>query len=88
VDKLWKAARENMAKVLCLMQVALNTVKTYITWMSQFEKYIIKALDNLDTAGIINNLSNLAAKRKMAFASQSQVLNAILFFCLTGLPRP
>ena len=66
--------------VLRLKQLALNTEKTYLGWLAQFQFYLgSKPPQELTFEDMRRFLSYLAVERKVAASTQNQALNAILF---------
>ena len=66
--------------VLRLKQLALNTEKTYLSWLRQFQQYLgAKPPRDLSFEDMRRYLSHLAVEREVAASTQNQALNAILF---------
>lgn len=80
-DKEWSNMEENTIKALRLRHRSLRTEKTYIGWLRQFKGFVgSKGPQNLEGDDIRNFLTHLAVEKKVSSATQSQALNAILFF--------
>lgn len=76
----WADILTQTKDVLRLKQMALNTEKTYLSWLRQFQQYLgAKDPRDLSFEDMRRYLSHLAVERKVAAATQNQALNAILF---------
>jgi len=79
-DKAWSSALDQTRDVLRVKQLALNTEKTYLGWLRQFQAYLgSKKPQSLNFEDMRRYLSHLAVERNVAAATQNQALNAILF---------
>lgn len=76
----WGAVADKARDVLRLKHHALNTEKTYLTWLRQFERFLGgKPPGEVVFDDLRRFLSYLAVERRVAAATQNQALNAILF---------
>lgn len=76
----WANALDKTRDVLRIKQMALNTEKTYLGWLRQFQAYLgAKPPQKLSFDDMRRYLSYLAVERDVAAATQNQALNAILF---------
>lgn len=77
---LWGTMLLKVRDVLRIKQHALNTEKTYLLWLRQFQSFLGgKSPQDLTFDDMRRYLSYLAVERKVAAATQNQALNAILF---------
>ncbi|MFH0813552.1 MAG: site-specific integrase [Pseudomonadota bacterium] len=76
----WKILGEETKKALRLRHRALNTEKTYLTWLRHFQGFVREkpplGREGLD---LQNFLTYLAAEKGGSSATQNQALNAIVF---------
>jgi len=80
-DIQWKAATDEMTRILRLKRRALTTERTYLGWLRSFCRLSAPVSpDQLDSSHVKAFLSHLAVERKVAPATQNQAFNAILFF--------
>lgn len=76
----WETVLLKVRDVLRIKQLALNTEKTYLLWLRQFQAFLGgKPPRDLTFDDMRRYLSYLAVERKVAAATQNQALNAILF---------
>jgi integron integrase len=76
----WTDVLSKTRDVLRLKQMALNTEKTYLSWLRQFQQYLgSKPPHELSFEDMRRYLSHLAVERRVAAGTQNQALNAILF---------
>ena len=76
----WTIALTKTRDVLRVKQLALNTEKTYLSWLRQFQIFLgAKPPQGLTFDDMRRFLSYLAVERKVAASTQNQALNAILF---------
>ncbi len=76
----WLEIEETASNLLRLKHRALNTEKTYLTWLRSFAVYIDGKLpNNVTTEDIQQYLSYLAVEKKVATSTQNQALNALVF---------
>ncbi len=55
-----------------------NTIKTYVSFVEQFQRYISpKKLDKIDYKEIIRYMNYLIQRRKVASSTQNQAINAL-----------
>jgi integron integrase len=77
----WKKLLVKTRDLLRVKQMALNTEKTYLGWLRQFQLFLgAKPPSQLAFDDLRRFLSYLAVEREVAAATQNQALNAILFF--------
>lgn len=80
-DADWSIIEDNTKRALRLRHRSLSTEKSYITWLRQFQGFTgTKNPKELEGIDIQNFLSYLAVERKVSSSTQSQALNAIIFF--------
>ncbi len=76
----WSDVLAKTRDVLRVRQLALNTERTYLSWLRQFQLYLgARPPGELAFDDMRRFLSHLAVERKVAAATQNQALNAILF---------
>jgi len=76
----WASVLGKTRDVLRVKQMALNTEKTYLGWLRQFQTYLgSKPPQALSFDDMRRYLLHLAVDRDVAAATQNQALNAILF---------
>ena len=76
----WADVLAKTLDVLRVKRLALNTEKTYLGWLRQFQFYLgAKPPQELSFEDMRRFLSYLAVERKVAASTQNQALNAILF---------
>jgi integron integrase len=76
----WASVLDQTRDVLRVKQLAMNTEKTYLGWLRQFQAYLgAKPPRELTFDDMRRYLSHLAVERNVAAATQNQALNAILF---------
>lgn len=76
----WKELLIRTRDLLRVKQMALNTEKTYLGWLRQFQLFLgAKPPRQLVFEDMRRFLSHLAVDRRVAAATQNQALNAILF---------
>ena len=76
----WQELLAKTRDLLRVKQMALNTEKTYLGWLRQFQLFLgSKSPRQLVFDDMRRFLSHLAVDRKVAAATQNQALNAILF---------
>ena len=76
----WMELRNKTRDLLRVKQMALNTEKSYLGWLRQFQIFLGgKSPELLAFEDMRRFLSYLAVERKVATATQNQALNAILF---------
>jgi integron integrase len=81
IEKEWNILEENTVNALRLRHRSIRTEKTYIGWLRQFKGFVgSKGPQNLEGDDMRNFLSHLAVEKKVSTATQSQALNAIVFF--------
>jgi len=77
---LWDTVLLKVRDTLRIKQLALNTEKSYLLWLRQFQVFLgRKSPQDLTFDDMRRYLSYLAVERKVAAATQNQALNAILF---------
>ncbi len=80
-DKEWSSLEEENVKALRLRHRSIRTEKTYIGWLRQFKGFVgAKQPQELSGDDIRNFLSYQAVEKKVSASTQSQALNAIIFF--------
>lgn len=72
-------ALELMARRCRERNLALTTERTYCHWVSEFCRWKLLAIENLN-GGVADFLSWLAGDRQVAVQTQKQALNALVFF--------
>lgn len=76
----WTDVLSKTRDVLRLKQMALNTEKTYLSWLRQFQQHLgSKPPHELSFEDMRRYLCHLAVERRVAAGTQNQALNAILF---------
>jgi site-specific recombinase XerD len=76
----WEDILVKTRDVLRLKQMALNTEKTYLSWIRRFQRYLgAKPPQDLSFEDMRRFLSHLAVEGEVASSTQNQALNAILF---------
>ena len=77
----WKAAAEDMTRMLRLKQRSLNTERAYLGWLRSFYKFLNGLPPaKLETTHLKQYLTYLAAERRVSASTQNQAFNALLFF--------
>ena len=80
-DKEWNSLEEETVKALRLRHRSIRTEKTYIGWLRQFKGFLkSKKPQELSGDDIRNFLSYQAVEKRVSASTQSQALNAIIFF--------
>lgn len=78
---LWRESEDKMRTALRLRHRAYNTEKTYIKWLRSFMYFMDgKDLDCLEGRDLQDFLSHIAVEKRVSSSTQSQALNAIVFF--------
>jgi len=94
----WSPAYSDLAAEIRLRQYSASTLRTYSTWVRQFQSFTrSKNPELLSASDVKGFLTHLAVARKVAAATQNQAFNALLFFYrhvlrrefgeLKGVPR-
>lgn len=79
-ERKWIAIEKDTRKALRLRHLSLNTEKSYIIWLRQFQGFIgEKSSEELEGADLQNFLTHLAVERRVSSSTQSQALNALAF---------
>lgn len=79
-DSQWKTIAHETVRALRLRRRSLSTEKTYLYWLRMFYGFLKrKSPSALTEADVKNFLSYLATDRKVAFSTQKQAFNALLF---------
>ena len=77
----WKAAADEMIRVLRLRRRSLGTERAYISWLRSFYRYNGGSGPyDLTAEHLKGYLTYLAAERKVSASTQNQAFNALLFF--------
>ena len=72
---------EQLVKSIRVKQYSIRTEKAYVGWVVRFFKYhSLKSPDTLTENDISHFLEYLVYKRKVASSTQSQALNALVYF--------
>jgi integron integrase len=78
--KEWKIIEEETRKALRLRHLSLNTEKSYLIWLHQFQEFVNgKKREELQGIDIQDFLTHLAVERKVSASTQGQALNALVF---------
>lgn len=81
IDQAWKAAAEEMVRIIRLKQLAYKTEKTYLSWLRRFCRAHRGVAPTETTSQHVRQfLSELAVDRNVAASTQNQAFNALLFF--------
>lgn len=76
----WKAAAEDMRKMLRLMHRSYRTEKTYLSWVRRFYRFLGgQSPHSLESSHVKDFMTYLAVERKVSASTQNQAFNAILF---------
>jgi integron integrase len=76
----WKTFGHEVKRVLRLRQRSLRTEQTYLYWLRHFYRFVKgRNPADLTDQDVVNFLSYLAMKRKVAASTQNQAFNALLF---------
>lgn len=76
----WDQILEQTRDVLRVKQLALNTEKSYLSWIRQFQRFLgAKSPREICFDDMRRFLSYLAVEREVSSSTQNQALNAILF---------
>jgi integron integrase len=79
-DAQWKAAAEDMRKMLRLMHRSHRTEKTYLGWVRRFYRFLDgQSPHRLDSSHVKDFMTHLAVEQKVSASTQNQAFNAILF---------
>ena len=77
----WKAAADEMVRIMRLKHRALSTEKSYLGWLRAFYGFVRGVSpDSLDSSHVKNFLSHLAVEKRISPSTQNQAFNALLFF--------
>ncbi len=80
-SQVWQSLEGRSREALRLRHRSLSTEKTYLGWLRSFRGFVgDKEPENLSASDIRNFLSFLAVERRVSGATQSQALNALVFF--------
>jgi integrase len=80
-NQAWKAASDEMVRMLRLRRRSLSTERVYLTWLRAFYRFVKgKSPADLDNTDAKDFMIHLAANRKVAPSTQNQAFSAILFF--------
>jgi integron integrase len=79
---------ERLRSVMRTGNYSLSTERAYATWIGRFLSYCADRSREPDSGGARDFLEHLAVDREVAAATQSQALNAIVFFFEHLLGRP
>ena len=78
--KEWDAIGEETRRAFRLRHLALNTEKSYLIWLRQFQGFVgAKTREDLQGTDIQDFLTHLAVERRVSASTQSQALNALVF---------
>ena len=81
IDQAWKAAAEEMVRIIRLKQLAYKTEKTYLSWLRRFCRAHRGVAPTETTSQHVRQfLSELAVDRNVAASTQNQAFNALLSF--------
>ena len=80
-NQAWKAASDELVRMLRLRRRTLSTERVYLTWLRAFYRFVKgKSPANLDNTDAKDFMIHLAADRRVAPSTQKQAFSAILFF--------
>ena len=80
-DEQWSKVEEDTIKCLRLKHRSIRTEKTYVGWLRQFKGFVgSKDPQELLGDDIRNFISYQAVEKRVSASTQSQALNAIIFF--------
>jgi integron integrase len=89
---LGKAFPELYRRFLVVMRIpeySINTEKTYLGWINRFIVFHTPCIpESLGEVDVASFLEHLALKRKVSGSTQSQALNALVFFFAKVLEKP
>jgi len=78
--KEWNVIEEETRKALRLRHLSLNTEKSYLIWLHQFQGFLGgKKHEELQATDIQDFLTHLAVERRVSSSTQGQALNALVF---------
>jgi len=76
----WNVIEEETTMALRLRHLSLNTEKSYLAWLRQFQGFVGgKNREELQGTDIQDFLTHLAVERRVSSSTQSQALNALVF---------
>ncbi len=79
-DAQWKAVADDMRNMLRLMHRSHRTERAYIGWVRRFYRFLDGLSPHaLDSAHVMDFMTQLAVEQKVSAATQNQAFNAILF---------
>jgi integron integrase len=79
-DQQWKAAAENMYKMLRLMHRSYHTERAYLSWLRRFYRFAGgRPPSTLESKDVKDFMTYLAVEQNVSASSQNQAFNAILF---------
>ena len=79
-DDQWKAAADDMRKMLRLMHRSHRTEKAYLSWVRRFYRFLRgQSPYRLDSSHVKDFMTHLAVEKKVSASTQNQAFNAILF---------
>jgi site-specific recombinase XerD len=80
-DKAWKAASDELVRMLRLRRRSRSTVKAYLSWLRSFYRFVKgKSPEQLNNTDVKDFMIHLTANKKVAPSTQNHAFNAILFF--------
>jgi integron integrase len=80
-DEAWKAASDEIVRMLRLRRRSLSTERIYLVWLRSFYRFVKgKSPASLNNTDVKDFMIHLAANKKVAPSTQNQAFNAILFF--------
>lgn len=91
-NELGKSFPELYRKYLAAIRIpdySINTEQSYLGWINRFLRYHSKTLpQNCSETEVTSFLEYLTVQRKVAGATQSQALNALVFYFARVLEKP
>lgn len=79
-DAQWRAAADDMRKMLRLMHRSHRTEKTYLGWVRRFYRFLDgQSPHRLESSHVKDFMTHLAVEQKVSASAQNQAFNAILF---------
>jgi integron integrase len=86
--KQWKAAAEDLRRIMRLKHMALKTEKAYRHWVRRFYAFVHgMPPDALDSGHVKDFMTHLAVEAKVSASTQNQAFNALLFLYRHVLAR-
>lgn len=80
VDRQWKAAADDMHKMLRLMHRSYHTERAYLSWLKRLYRFSGgRPPSDLESEDVKDFMTYLAVEQNVSASSQNQAFNAILF---------